>query len=341
MKRIAAVAARAGLALALLAGVARCEKPTPDVQPLATLANAVGGGRVYYTSLTVPPSATSFIGAIHERATVWGDLDLPAQGAGRVPAVILAHSCAGVGAALRGWAGVLRGAGYAVFTLDSFGARGIREVCTGSQAINMASILADIYRAQALLASHPAIDPARIAVMGFSFGGRAAVWAALERYQRQLKAPGTAPLAAYLAFYPASCWFRFRDETEVAGGPIRLFHGTADDATPIAACRDWTARMRAAGRDVGIYEYSGAHHSFDNGAISPPRLFPEHVNQGKCEFVEWPDGGFIDRGTGSRPGPAAACATRGYTQGYDVVAYQKSVADVKSFLAAIFRTGGN
>lgn len=335
MKRIAAAAG----AFLLVFGVARCEKPQPIV-PLATLADAGGGGRVHFDSITVPPSQTTMIGAIYERSTVWGDLDLPPSAAGRVPAVILAHSCAGVTGTARRWAAALVGAGYAAFVLDSFAGRGISEVCTGRQTINTSSILGDIYRAQALLASHPRIDPARIAVMGFSYGGRAAVWAALERFQRPLKPPGTPPLAAYIAFYPASCWFQFRDEASVAGGPIRLFHGTADDATPIAACRAWAARMRAAGRDVAIYEYPDAHHGFDIPVISPPRLFPEHVSLGKCAFVEMPDGGFVDKVTRARPGPNAPCATRGYTQGHDAAAHQKSAEDLKAFLATVFRTGG-
>jgi dienelactone hydrolase len=230
--------------------------------------------------------------------------------------------------------------GYAAFLLDSFGGRGITETCTGRQAINPASMLGDIYRAQALLATHPRIDGTSIAVMGFSFGGRAAMWAALTRFQKPLKPAGTPPLAAYLAFYPAACWFYLRDETDVAGGPIRLFQGTADNATPLLPCRDWAARMRAAGHDVGIYEYAGAQHAFDVPSFVPPRVAPDHVNLGRCEFFELPDGGFRDKATGARPGPTAACATRGYTQGYDAAAHQKSIEDVRTFLAAAFRKGG-
>ena len=341
MKWTAAILARAGLALAIVGSAAQCEKPVSLQDRMESLADVPGGGRIYFDSILVPPSTTALVGAIYERSTVWGDLTLPqAADFPRVPAVILIHSCGGVSGSLRRWADVIVGAGYAAFVLDSFGGRETGETCTGRQAINTASMLGDIYRAQALLATHRRIDGGRIAVMGFSFGGRAALWAALTRFQQPLKPGGTPPLAAYLAFYPASCWFHFRDETDVAGGPIRLFQGTADNATPLLPCRDWAQRMLAAGRDVGIYEYSGAHHAFDVPSFSPPRVAPDHVNLSKCDFVELPDGAFRDKATGARPGPTAACATRGYTQGYDAAAHQKSIEDVRTFLAAAFRRGG-
>jgi len=341
MKRIATVLARSLLVAAVACAAARCgEKPEPIV-PLISLAGAQGGGRIYFDTISIPPSATSWIGTIYERSTIWGDLDLPPiAGFGRVPAVILVPDCDGVGAALHGWSDVLQAVGYATFRLDSFGGREVKETCTGQQVINVVSLVGDIYNAQALLATHPSIDPARIAVMGFGTGGWAAAWAALTRYQRQLKRAGTMPIAAYLAFYPTLCAFHLRDETEIAGGPIRLFHGTADDAMPLPACRDWAQRMRAAGRDVGIYEYAGARHGFDVPAFSPPRAFADYVNFGNCDFSERPDGAFVDRATGARPAPNAACAARGYTQGYDAVALKKSIEDVKALLAVVFRTGG-
>jgi dienelactone hydrolase len=341
MKRTRAILARAGLALAIVGSAAQCEKPLTLQDRMISLADVPGGGRIYFDSILVPPSTTALVGAIYERSTVWGDLALPPdEGSARVPAVILVPSCAGVGGSLRRWADEIVAQGYAAFVLDSFGGREIKETCTGRQAINTASMLGDIYRAQALLATHRRIDGGRIAVMGFSFGGRAALWAALTRFQQTLKPSTTAPLAAYLAFYPASCSFQFRDETEIAGGPVRLFHGTADDATPLLPCRDWAQRMRTAGRDVGIYEYAGAHHAFDVRSFVPPRIAPDHVNLGRCSFVELPDGAFRDTATGARPGATAACATRGYTQGYDAAAHQKAIEDVRTFLAAAFRRGG-
>src|SRR2546430_698507 len=123
-------------------------------------------------------------GAIEQPASVTGDLSLPA-GSGRVPAVIVLHSCAGVTPEIGDWARTLNGMGYAALVVDSFTARGVTEVCTGHQSINPGSRLADLFRAHELLATHPRIDPQRIAVLGFAYGGWITLWASHDWYQRR------------------------------------------------------------------------------------------------------------------------------------------------------------
>src|SRR5947208_16009426 len=106
-------------------------------------------------------------GAIEQPASVTGDLSLPA-GSGRVPAVIVLHSCAGVTPEIGDWARTLNGMGYAALVVDSFTPRGAPEVCTGHQSINPGRRLANRCRARAPLATHPPIDPPRIALPGLA-----------------------------------------------------------------------------------------------------------------------------------------------------------------------------
>jgi predicted esterase len=64
------------------------------------------------------------------------------------------------------------------------------------------------------LAAQPRIAPARIALMGFSRGGQAVLYASLKRLQR-LHVPADVRFAAYLPFYPA-CNTAYAEDTEVA-----------------------------------------------------------------------------------------------------------------------------
>jgi dienelactone hydrolase len=266
-------------------------------------------------------------GAVEQPGTVTGDLTLPGGVSGRVPAVIVMHACAGVLPPTLQWARELNAMGYATLVLDSFTGRGVKEVCTGRTSVSIGSRLADLYRAQELLATHPAIDYERIAVLGFSHGGWASIWASHAMYQRIFMRGTGANLAAYLAFYPVGCNARLTNETDMDGGPVRIFHGTADDWTTINHCRDWVARRRAAGKNVSLVEYEGAMHGFDIPAFATPQRFPDAVNPSGCTMIQQPDRTFVDD-TGKPFSGASPCMRRGATMGYDARAHRQSVADV-------------
>ena len=284
-------------------------------------------GRIEVPSLTIAPSG------VEEAVTVAGDLSIPDDTGGRVPAVIVLHSCSGMTPNLAEWAGALNRMGFAAFLLDSFTARGVTEICTGGAGrtpVSISSRLADVYRALALLAAHPRIDARRIAALGFSHGGWVTLWASQASIERRFLRANV-EFAAFAAFYPAACNVRLLNETAMAPGPVRIFHGTADDWTPIGACREWAARRQAAGRDVSLAAYDHAMHAFDVPYFWPPQRWNGIFNAGKCIITQQPDGTFLtDDG---RPLTAASpCVTRGATLGYDARAHRQSIADVKTFL---------
>jgi dienelactone hydrolase len=121
----------------------------------------------------------------------------------------------------------------------------------------------------------------------------------------------------------------------MAPGPVRIFVGTADDWTPITACREWAARRQAAGRNVSLVAYQGAMHAFDVRHFSPPQHWTGLFNPGKCTITQRPDGTFVtDDG---RPLAATSpCVTQGATLGYSARAHRQSIADVKAFLDDAF-----
>jgi dienelactone hydrolase len=265
--------------------------------------------------------------------SISGILTIPAS-SGRIPAVILTHGCGGISSGETAWVTRLNDFGVAVFMVHSFGARHIPEVCSGAHQINIASVLADAYAALDVLAAHPRIDPEHIAILGLSFGGRTALWVSHQRFQERYSS-GNNHFAAYLAFYPASCYIQLADELEVSGEPIRIFHGTADDWTPIGPCKAYIERLRQAGIDAALYEYPDAHHSFDSPETPNQTIF-DALSPGNCTFVEQ-DGQIIDLDTGLEPGIDSACVSRGVSIGYHAEAEQQAVADVKEFLTMVFQ----
>ena len=121
--------------------------------------------------------------------------------------------------------------GIASFLVDSFLGRGLTRTSTNLAQLTPYNVILDSYRTFDVLANHPCIDPARIALMGFSFGGFSALYSSLMRF-RQMWNPRAA-FAAYMPFYPG-CATTFIGDTDVSAAPIRQFHGAADDYTPIA-----------------------------------------------------------------------------------------------------------
>ena len=171
--------------------------------------------------------------------------------------------------------------------------------------------------------------------MGFSFGGRTALWASHLRFQQRYDR-GPSRFAAHLAFYPSNCHIRLADEDRVSDAPIRIFHGAADDATVIGRCREYVARLRDAGKDVALFEYAGAKHWFDNGDLAGRQTPFGFVTYDNCTFLERDDK-IVDAATGDLAGPESPCAVSKGSYGYHPEARRLATADVQNFLRVLFR----
>ena len=222
-------------------------------------------GTVEFETLTL--SARDFLDGVKtgQPVTISGELLLP-KGEGRVPVVVLSHGGGGVGRAEDTWARELRSQGVAVFVVDSFTGRGIKQFPPETQLSRTGQVY-DVYQALALLATHPRLDPARIALMGGSRGGGLTLLAAMTR-SLKAQAPENLEFCAYLALYPSIN--ATLDSGTLVGRPIRLFTGTVDEATPITTVRGFAEKHRTAGADVTLFEYEGAHHAFDNPDFRAP-----------------------------------------------------------------------
>jgi len=215
-------------------------------------------------------------------ATIAAELRLPTAGIARVPVVVMVHGSGGIIGIEERWSREVNDLGVATFLIDGFTGRGIVDTITDQFPFGTLTMINDAYRALDLLAKHPRIDATRIGIFGGSRGGRIALYASLKRFQRMYAAPATG-FAVYLSFY-APCSTTYVDDSDVIDRPIRLFHGTADDAAPIAQCRSYVERLRKAGKDVELTGYAGAHHGFDNPGSPVRRL--ETQSRSRCLLNE-------------------------------------------------------
>lgn len=220
--------------------------------------------------------------------TLAGELRLPPRAPAKVPAVILVHGSGGIGGSTDLWARELNAIGVAAFILDTFSGRGIVSTVADQEQLHSLAMMVDAYRALDLLAAHPRIQADRIAVMGFSKGAVASVYSAAERFRSAHGSPSNR-FAAHIGFY-TPCNVTYEGDTKVGPAPIRLFHGTADDYVSVGPCRDFTARLKAAGANVSLTEYPDSQHSFDNPTSPPVLEIPTAQSTRNCRLREGPNG---------------------------------------------------
>ncbi len=235
----------------------------------------------------------------------------PATTTGRVPAVAIFHGCGGPGQNTARMAGLLASWGYVALSIDSFSARGLKDVCGRnwpSQA-DAETRAHDIDAALAWLGAQSFVDPRRLAYMGYSYGGGVAMLRALSGKPDDT-APSLGPSTARAAIlvYPDCTLADALGPKLAVRQPTLLAIGALDDWTPFARCQAVIDRVTK-GRDlVETRIYEGAHHSFD--ALGLP--------------VRYLDG------VGNRSKPGGCC---GAHYGAHEPAWKAFVADVQAFLA--------
>lgn len=199
------------------------------------------------------------------------------DGGGPFPAVVLLHGCSGLGNGFPTWTAFFREKGFAALVVDSFGPRGVTEICSDFHQVTTAMRIADAYGALEYLAARPDVRPDRILAVGFSHGGGVAldVVSSVGAAKRP-QAPGNAPwFRAAAAFYP-NCGEENRKKARYEA-PLLLLIGEDDDLFPPRLCQE-LADFRHEGPSVTIKVYPGALHGF--AAVELPRTYrPAMVNK--------------------------------------------------------------
>ncbi len=215
--------------------------------------------------------------------TIAARLRLPEGTSERVPAVVILHGSAGPSGREGGYAKVLNEAGFATLEPDQWAARGLKGGAEGRPR-SVAETIPDLYGARRYLLEHPAIDPARIGVMGFSFGGVATMLSATHAYNDRFAPEGH--FLAHMPIYPV-CWLYNKvpgyEFANLVDAPLLIVTGALDeyDDDPEAAAKLVAALSPEDRAWVTFKVIADAHHGFDMPGIDRQAVDPSsHRGQG-------------------------------------------------------------
>jgi dienelactone hydrolase len=186
----------------------------------------------------------------------------------------------------RSTSGKLPEAGIATLELDMWSARGLSGGAEGRPRA-VSETLPDAYGALRFLSAHPAIDGARIGIMGFSWGGVMSMLTATRKY-----AAGAEPgqrFVAHAPLYPV-CWVYNHvpgyEFGELTGAPVFLQAGTADVYDAPDSCQTLLESLSPADRaNLSLKMYEGATHGWDR--LEPAiQVSDPYAHQGQGGLVD-------------------------------------------------------
>lgn len=180
---------------------------------------------------------------------------------GKRPGIVIVHEWTGLGNYVRKRAVQLAHLGYVAFAVDIYG-KGVRPQTSEEAGREAGKYLSDrkLLRARALagldeLLKQPQVDPARVAAIGYCFGGTAVL--ELARSGADLK--GVVSFHGGLSAMNPS-------EGKNIRAKVLVLHGGDDPHVPAQQVAAFQEEMRKGGVDWQMVIYGGAVHSFTNPA---------------------------------------------------------------------------
>jgi dienelactone hydrolase len=202
---------------------------------------------------------TQYVDYMHGSTALKGYLAYDDAVPGRRPGVLLVHYRGGLQGSTLQDAQMIAKLGYVVFAEDIFG----KDVVP--KTVPEMTALTDIYnkdrglmrtRARAgfdVLSKNAMVDPAKIAIVGYCFGGTVAV----ELAETGVPAVGTVAVhGSFRNFTP--------EAAKNIKGHVLILHGAEDEVAPLDEVNKLVADLRAAKVNWELQLYSGSSHGFTN-----------------------------------------------------------------------------
>jgi len=222
---------------------------------LAIAAGCTPAGNASFSRASLGTSASG---------TTYGQLAKP-EGNGPFPAVVLMHTCGGVGRHVRTyWPNELTANGYVTLMVDSFGSRGLGP-CPNALLrrgiVQFKDLSQDAFGALDYLASLPFVDKNRIAVVGYSLGG----WVIKDGLVQfsPLRPPGAHTFRAAVSMY-GPCGSFFREFTGKYPFELLDLLGEKDELI-FGQCRTVSHPQHS------VIVLPGAYHAWDQAVITTMR----------------------------------------------------------------------
>lgn len=219
------------------------------------------------------------------------------SGKGPFPALLLLHTCAAVDfdpQHMPYWVSRALKAGYVAFVVDSWGQRGIAELCRSSPPgflpVHIAVRSRDAFDALEHLTKFEFVDRSRVAAVGFSNGGRVSYQLARKPVREMYSRSGLR-FAATIAVY-GRCYIPQRGITyleEDVDLPLLSLLGELDEDGDPKECVPRLQALRAKGVPVEWHVFPKTGHAWDQPRNSTPRTVRYLGNPGGVLFAYDPE----------------------------------------------------
>jgi dienelactone hydrolase len=289
------------LLLIFLAAAAMAQKPpeVPFAKRQVVLENGIIGKPLTFESANPRNFEDIVSKATVPAVKLDGQLFVPI-GQGPRPVVVLVPGSGGVSQDNLEHAQHLTSARLAVYVVDPFTGRGVKDTVADQGQVSRAASTYDVLAAARTLATQPGIDGQRIGAFGCSRGGMAVLLAAIRPVARAILGEGRS-LKAVLAAWP---WCGYQFENPITDPTaVRFLVADSDNYASPVQCQGQAAAMRAYNPQVSIRLFKEAYHGF--GYYFPLRELPNAVKAVNSPTLYINDqGAFLDWYTG-QPVPGA------------------------------------